>query len=346
MAQLIRRSSNLVAVAIATVLVGGCASSSQIASSPPTSAAIAPASFVPSPADPLPLVGSWLLDAPGVAAGTVLRLGDDLSLWSSCGYLMGSWVADPAGLFVGQLDGGDGACTKDVSSLGPTPAWLAKVVAFRLDGTGAALLDSSGAVAATLRPGGHPTPGPNLLPSLADPPTVSDQLRARLAPAAALPAGLVAARPSQLVGYWVSAASPNLRGDADLASDGSWQGTDGANGDAGRWSAAPDGELVVSAGPSTLIGCMPGQCADVDNWFIQASRAAFDGSTLVLLDATGKETGRAVRGVRITTGPTGSYASPPPATIAVTSASAPSTSVASVPPVSTAVTSASTPTTP
>jgi hypothetical protein len=324
--QLIGRSSTLVAVALATVLVAGCASSSQIAGSPPTSSPFAPVSFVPSPADPLSLVGSWLLDAPGVATGTVLRLGDDLSLWSSCGYLMGSWVADPAGLFVGQLDGGDGGCMTDVSGQGPTPAWLGKVVAFRLDGASAVLLDSSGAVAATLRPGGHPTPGPNLLPSLADPPTVSDQLRARLAAPAPLPAGLVAARPSQLIGYWVSAANPQLRGDADLASDGSWKGTDGANGNGGRWSAAPDGELVVSAGPSTLVGCSPGQCVDVDDWFVQASRAAFDGSTLVLLDASGKETGRAVRGVRITNGPTGSYASAPPATVAVTSGSTPPTS--------------------
>ena len=107
MAQLIRRSSGLVAVAVATVLVAGCASSSKVASSPPSSSAIAPASFVPSPADPLALVGSWLLDAPGVASGTVLRLGDDLSLWSDCGYLDGSWVADHAGLFVGELAGGD-----------------------------------------------------------------------------------------------------------------------------------------------------------------------------------------------------------------------------------------------
>jgi len=322
MAQLIRRSSALVAVAAVTVLVAGCASSSKVAGSPPSSSAVAPASFVPSPADPLALVGSWLLDAPGVASGTVLRLGDDLSLWSNCGYLDGSWAADHAGLFVGQLWGGDGSCMSSVPSQGPTPAWLAKVVAFRLDGTGAVLLDASGAVAATLRPGGHPTAGPNLLPSLADPPTVGDQLRASLAPTAPLPPGLAAARPSQLIGYWVSAANPNLRGDADLAADGSWQGTDGANDAGGRWSAAPDGELVVTAGPSTAMGCAPEACADVNDWFVQASRAAFDGSTLVLLDASGKETGRAVRGVDTTVGPTGSDASPPPTTIAVTSASA------------------------
>ena len=325
MAHLIRRPSLLVVV-VAAVLTTGCASSSQIASSPPSSSATPPASFALSPGDPLALVGSWLLAGPGVAPGTVLRLGDDLSLWGGCGYLDGSWAADHAGLFVGQLDGGDGACMTGVSSQGPTPPWLAEVVAFRIDGTGAVLLDSSGAVVASLRPGGHPTAGPNMLPSLANPPTVTNDLRTRMALAVPLPAGLVAARPSQLIGYWVSAANPNLRGNADLAADGSWQGTDGANGNGGRWSVAPDGELVVAAGASTAVGCAPDQCADVDDWFIQASRAAFDGSTLVLLDASGKETGRAVHGARSTAGPTGSYASPPPATIAVTSASAPAAS--------------------
>jgi hypothetical protein len=295
---MLSRPACLAAVVVAASLVGGCASTSRIAGSAPSSPAASSASVGRPSADPLSLVGSWLVEAPGVEPGTVLRLGADLSLWTSCGYLMGSWVADDAGLFVGQLDGGDDACMTAISSRGPSPAWLTKVTAFRADGTGAVLLDSSGTVAATLRPGGHPTAGPNLLPSLADPPTVTDPLRARLAPAAALPAGLVVARPSQLVGSWVSAASPNLRGYAELAGDGSWQGSDGANGDRGRWAAADDGKLVVSGGPTTAIGCGPGVCADVDNWFIQASRAAFDGSTLVLLDASGNETGRAVRGSR------------------------------------------------
>jgi hypothetical protein len=325
-AQLVRPSLVPVAAAIGAVLVAGCASHSPIAGTPPSSPANAASSSVPSPADPLRLVGSWLVDATGVAPGTVLRLGDDLSLWTGCGYLDGSWAASHAGLFVGQLWGGDAACMADVASQGPTPGWLTKVVAFKLDGAGAVLLDSWGAVVATLRPGGHPTAGPNLLPSLADPPTVTEELRLRLAPAARLPAGLVAARPSQLIGNWVSAANPKLRGNADLAADGSWQGSDGANAAGGRWSAAPDGELVVTAGPSTAMGCALEACADVNIWFVEASRAAFDGSTLVLLDNSGKETGRAVRGAMSSPGPAGSYASAPPATITVTSASPPTRS--------------------
>jgi hypothetical protein len=39
--------------------------------------------------DPLALVGLWQVKAPGQAAGSALRLGDDLFLWSGCGHLMG-----------------------------------------------------------------------------------------------------------------------------------------------------------------------------------------------------------------------------------------------------------------
>jgi hypothetical protein len=267
---------------------------------------------VPTPGDPTQLVGSWLLTAPGAEPGTVLRIGDDLSLWSSCGTLFGTWAASRAGLFDGYLSGGSPACPAFDSNHGPSPAWLLKVAAFTTDATGAELLDSTGAVVATLRPGGHPTAGPDLLASLADPPTLTDDLRARLKPAAALPAGLVAARPDQLLGYWQSQAKPLAAGFAQLAPDGSWTGSDGANDWGGRWSAAPDGELVVVAGATTAAACGGDNCADPPSSFTGAARAAFDGTTLVLLDADGHETGRLVnRTPPIIASPTGSYAAPP-----------------------------------
>jgi hypothetical protein len=240
------------------------------------------------------LVGLWQLDAPGQPAGSVLRLGEDLSIWSSCGYLSGDWRADPAGLFAGLVAGGSAGCV-DGTQGDPTPKWLTQVVSFKADAGGAELLDASGAVVAMLRPGGYPTPGPDIAAELAQQPPLTDALRARMRVAVPLPAGLVAARPDQLIGRWASPAKPTLRGFAELTADGFWKGSDGANDQGGRWSAAPDGELVMAAGASTAMGCAPDTCADVASWFWTASRAAFDGSTLVLLDADGKETGRAVR---------------------------------------------------
>jgi hypothetical protein len=296
----VRRISGLVGTFVALAMAAGCASAAtaRSANSAPTSSN-GVGSFTPSAADPTLLVGSWQLGAPGQQAGSVLRLGDDLSLWSGCGYLSGTWAADRAGLLVGQLSGGDAACMDTVSGQDPTPGWLRRVVAFKTVAANMQLLDARGGVVATLRPGGRPTAGPNLLPAFAQPPVVTDELRARLRTPVPLPTGLVAALPSQLVGRWVSAAIPTPNGFVVLAGDGSWTGSDGANGQGGRWSATTDGQLVVAAGAQTAAGCEP--CANVGGWFESAARAAFDGSTLVLLDADAKVTGRAVHAPSIPT---------------------------------------------
>ncbi|HEY0869311.1 MAG TPA: hypothetical protein VGD55_02840 [Acidothermaceae bacterium] len=287
--------ASMLAALVATL--AGCASvgsaRTQGSGSPGSSAV---AVFTPTPGEPLKLVGSWLLDAPGEPLGTVLRLGDDLSIWSDCGELMGDWAANPAGLFAAQVAGWSGSCVASTSTNDPTPTWLKRVVGFKADAAREQLLDATGAVVATLRPGGQPTAGPDISADLTKPPTVTDSLRARLRGGQPLPAGLVAARPAELVGRWVWDARPIPRGFAQLAFDGSWTGSDGANGQGGRWSAALDGELVVVAGAQTLAGCGdPAACADVGGSFGSAARAAFDGSTLVLLDADGKVTGRLVR---------------------------------------------------
>jgi len=247
--------------------------------------------------DPLALVGSWQLEAPGQAKGSVLRLGDDLTLWSSCGYLMGEWDADSAGLFAGHVSGGSGKCVP-ATPTDPTPAWLAKVVAFTTDAAGAELLDSSGSVVARLKPGGSPTAGPDIASQLAQPPVLTGDLRARFRSAPPLPAGLTPATPSQLVGRWGSADYPKRSGFVELAPDGSWTGSDGANAARGRWSADSAGELVSVSGAQTLVGCgPPDACVDVSGWFSAAVRAGFDGRVLVLFDADGKVTGRLAHAV-------------------------------------------------
>jgi hypothetical protein len=306
----------IAAIALAASSCASAGTSLPKAGALPTSSGVA----VPGTTDPLGLVGSWQLIAPGQPAGSVLRLGDDLSLWSGCGYVSGEWNADAAGLFVGHVSGGDGPCEDATSGSDPTPERLTRVVAFTTDSIGAQLRDATGAVVATLLPGGHPTAGPNLLPALAQPPTVTDDLRARLRAAAPLPAGLVGATPAQVLGHWVSAADPSARGFADLSPDGSWTGSDGANGQGGRWAAAADGKLVVVAGPQTAASCGPPGCADVGDWFVSASRAAFDGATLVLLDADGKVTGRAVHATSASVPATSMAASGPVASSAVADA--------------------------
>jgi hypothetical protein len=197
--------------------------------------------------DPLALVGLWQVKAPGQAAGSALRLGDDLFLWSGCGYLMGDWSADQAGLFTDHLVGGSGKCMPP-NAADPTPSWLAKVTRYKTDGARVELLDSTGSVVATLTPGGHPTAGPDIAAQFAEPPAVTAELRARLRPAAPLPAGIVVAKPAQLVGRWGSAEHPERDGFVELSPDASWKGSDGANAQGGRWSADAAGDLVAVAG--------------------------------------------------------------------------------------------------
>jgi heat shock protein HslJ len=244
--------------------------------------------------DPTTLVGSWLVvDATGVESGTVLRIGEDLSLWQRCGYLMGSWRAGGASLFAASLQGGDYDCFPKTGD--PTPAWLSAASDYAVDTTGVTLLSRDGTVVARLRPGGRPTPGPNLLPSLADPPTLTAALKATLAPPAPLPASLTRATRAQLVGSWVAAGPrPSTSGiahspaGATLRDDGTYSATDGCNESTGRWTADPGG-LVVTSGFSTLIGCGN---VDVARWLSTATTAGFDGAVLVLVGKDGTETGR------------------------------------------------------
>jgi META domain len=238
---------------------------------------------------PWQLIGSWLVDADGEDDGAVLRIGDDVSLWRGCGMLNGSWRADRHGLFVADLWAGSGACVGEPPL---APAWLRSAVGFEVRSDGPRLLDADGAVVARLRPGGRPTPGPDMLGSLADPPTVTDADKEKFPEPAPLPAGLDPAGPDALVGRWVPPDDGVVRPEQpalELRADGSWQSSDGCNESAGRWVVGPGGALVATAGMSTAMGCTN---VSVGGWLSGAARAALDVDALVLLDADGVELGR------------------------------------------------------
>jgi hypothetical protein len=280
--------------ALAVIVLAACGQET----APPTSSPSASASRAPA-ADPTALVGSWLVtDAKGAEPGTVLRVADDLSLWQACGYLMGSWRAGGVSLFAASLDGGDPGCVPEKGD--PTPSWLAAAADYAVDASGVTLLAADGTVVARLRAGGRPTPGPNLLPSLADPPVLTDALRTQLAAGKPLPSSLAPATRAALVGSWVSALprpsssglSHDVTPEITLHADGTYTGTDGCNGTSGRWNADDSGALVVTSGPSTLVGC---DNVAVGQWLAAATAAGFDGKVLVLVGKDGAETGRLTR---------------------------------------------------
>jgi hypothetical protein len=282
----------IVAVALTA---SACASAQRTGGTASELSSATPSAATPTPGDPLQLVGSWHLDAPGQEPGSVLRLGDDLSLWSGCGACFGGWSADRAGLFVAHVSSMSGGCRLPASGGDWTPAWLTKARAFKAGGTSVELLDANGAVVARLTPGAHPTAGPDMASELAAPPTVSADLTQRMRAAAPLPAGLTPATSARLVGRWISADHPDRRGFVDLRADGSWRGSDGANDQGGGWTAGPGGSLVAVAGAQTLVGCAGG-CVNIGAWLSEAAHAGFDGSTLVLVDADGSVLGRLAHG--------------------------------------------------
>jgi heat shock protein HslJ len=244
--------------------------------------------------DPWRLIGSWRVAGDGTGAAVLQLAAGELRLWQDCGVLFGTWRADAAGQFVADSSSGDGACFDSSHAL--VPRWLSRSVGFRLHGEGAVLLDDNEAVTASLEPGGRPTPGPNVLGSVADPPRAPDaRTRAALAEPAPLPPELTAADVDKLVGEWFPVgvrrpgrSQPSL----ELRPDGTYRGWDGCNGTGGRWVAGPEGRLLATSGVSRLVGC---QNINVGQWFAGAGRAGLDGDTLVLLDAQGTELGRLTR---------------------------------------------------
>jgi hypothetical protein len=245
----------------------------------------------PTPGDPIDLVGLWMVrEAAGEEPGAILRLADRLSLWRGCGHLDGSWRATPDGLFVDHVGGGSGACYHGPGSV---PDWLRLAAGHRADGPDRLLVDREGHTVARLVPGGRPKVDADTAPSEGEPAVLTDELRRMLSPAAPLPGGLRPAAAADLVGRWVPSDPAGTRAPqppfVQLAADGGWTGSDGCNGQGGRWVAGSAGSFLAVAGAQTLIGCAG---ADVGGWLSAASRAGITGDELVLLDPTGRELGR------------------------------------------------------
>ncbi|MCM3662145.1 META domain-containing protein [Georgenia satyanarayanai] len=269
------RARVLLAAAVALLLLSGCAERP------------APQGGENSWADPVDLVGLWRVSGAGEARDTWLRLdGAGLVLWRGSAVLSGSWTADGRTILA-AVDGFSGQPVDDIS-----PDWLVGAHAYRVTGDGWQLEDDDGAVVATLAVDGAPEPVDTMAEWYAEPPAVTDDVRAALA-VPELPDGARTASAEHLLGRWVPAGPP-VETDPYVVfeDDGTWGGSDGCNGQGGRWTVS-EGRLLALSGPMTLIGC-PG--APVGAWVGGASHAVVDGAELVLLGPDGAELGRLVRG--------------------------------------------------
>lgn len=242
--------------------------------------------------DPIAMIGLWTVEGTSEEPGTVLKISPQrqLSLWRACGTLHGSWGAGE-GVFVGGLSGGSQGCQPGEPDAGPD--WLRLAVGYGSSGDDRVLLDRDGKVVARLLPGGKPKITEGIDASEAEPPVVTDEDRAALeGEVAPLPAGLTAVDRTSVTGRWVpatGATTPFI----EFRDDGSWTGSDGCNGNGGRWATGPGGTLLATTGPSTLIGC---DGAPIAAWLSSTVRAGLSAGQLVLVDAAGAEVGRLKKG--------------------------------------------------
>jgi hypothetical protein len=292
-----RRCTHALVLLAVSLLVAGCAAGphgepAPVAPSTPTP----PTATSQSTADESPalgLVGLWRVSgARGEADPTWLRLdAEQFQLWRECGMITGSWRAGEAA-FLASVDGASGSCA-DSRGL-PAVPWLDAAMAYERSGERWQLIDRDGALVAVLAIDGAPDPIPTAARFYAEPPEIDDRVREAFRQVPALPASLDPASAASLVGRWVPvgrglASDPH----AEFSPSGSWNGSDGCNGGAGRWTVTDDGEFLATSGASTMMWCVG---AMVPYWVQSARLAGFDGAELVLLDADGAELGRLQRG--------------------------------------------------
>jgi META domain len=284
---------------IAGLLLSGCAQSAP----PPQS--VPPGEGETSDVDAVGLLDVWRVSgAEGEAKDTWLKFGaNEFVLWHECAVVFGSFRASGS-LLIANPDAAHGWPECAMPEGPPSVPWLTSVTNFAEAEGGYELLDADGDTVATLARDGEPPETPGLDSSIREAPEVTPEVEALFATPAPLPAGLTPV--DGLPGRWLpvmadrsdaeEAEQPTTEPFVEFAADGTWTGSDGCNGHGGRWAAAPDGNLIATAGPSTLIFC---EGAPVGTWMSTTAMAGTTGDELVLLDNAGAELGRLVRGLPV-----------------------------------------------
>lgn len=238
--------------------------------------------------DALDLVGRWHVEGDGVAPGTALVLGESAAAFLPCGVLDADWDADAEqGLFLAASSSGDGSCFPPGGRV--AVPWLEGARAFDVDGEDVVLHGAGGQELARLRPGARPTPGPNRTSDHAEEPELTARLRERLARPVPLDGDAEPATPEALQRRWRPVGVANEEAHLRFAADGSYTGSDGCNGQGGRYVLGSAGRFLATSGPQTLIGC---DGAPVGAWASAAAHAGLVDGDLVLHAPDGSLLGR------------------------------------------------------
>lgn len=242
---------------------------------------------------PSELVGLWRVDAPDHTGDVWVQIGSpfsaqELTVWSDCGTLSGSWMAS-AGALIASLGVSTGSCDATEGL-----AWLDTATGYAAtEDDGIALLDADGGQTAALTVDGEPPADPDIADEYRQQPELGADELAALDETPARPEGFAPAAADDLVGRWVPTTEYESDPFLELADDGTWTGSDGCNGQNGRWALTADGGVLATAGPQTMIAC---DGESLGSMLAESSWAAVDGDTLTLYGADGAVLVEAARG--------------------------------------------------
>jgi hypothetical protein len=280
-------SGRVVTAVVVAALAASCASG------------VANTSSNSSPALPSSLLGVWQVSAQDEDPEAKLTLGDGFDLVRNCGDTGGYWRASADGSFIVTADATPEDCIEDEETPQITPRWMARAVAFRIEGEQRQLLDQDGQVTASLTP----------LPDARYEMGLTSQARAAIdTEPAPLPASLRPATTADVIGSWVPAdpAYPKhaLEPFVTFEDDRDWVGLDSCDGSGGQgsWLVASNGRMLTTSTAQLAGG---GLCTDqpginarprgLNGWIEQVKRAGLDGDVLVLVADDGQDLGRLAR---------------------------------------------------
>lgn len=280
---------------VAVMLLGGCAGLSADDSADSDGPGADGSPLIGSPVEgesaALGLVNLWRVSgAEGEGDATWLRLdSQEFQLWGDCGVFFGSWSATNTLFLADVVDATDGCASNER----PAVEWLESVTGFGSGVNGYDLLAADGNVVASLSVDGAPQPIPAVEDALTHRPEVTDEVRRLFSASATLPDAVSPVATDALPGRWVP-TTPIESSDpfALFEAGGVWSGSDGCNGNGGRWAVSDSGEFLATVGPSTLMYC---EGAAIPFWLAHArSAGTIAEGALVFFDTEGAELGRLI----------------------------------------------------
>lgn len=285
-----RRTVPLLLTLLASLLVlGACDQSGGSAGPSDPSGSASPQTR---DAEPVGLVNLWRVSgAADSPEATFLRLDKgQFQLWRDDCMVSGSWRAGVETILLEANQAG-GECGEARAAM--QVDWIEQTATYHAVEGGWELRDRDGTTVASLAIDGAPEPIESVTEEYTKPPEVTDEVRKEFEPPTPLPDDATAATAGELAGRWIPAGA-SIETDPHVVFDsaGPWQGTDGCNQLTGSWALGESGDLLATAGPTTMIAC---DGAPIGQWLTQAATAGLDGSELVLRDRAGDEVARLVK---------------------------------------------------